>query len=305
VKQRQITVTVDLGRIRRSAEEIRRRVQVPVLAVVKADAYGLGAREVARTLADVVDGFVVFSLGEAVSAGLRGITSKPILALKPHQDAEPEEFIAAGVRPAVWTVADAKTLRSAKPVLSVDTGMNRFACPSENINEVLTAGNCDEAFTHATRVDQALQLKRFLGDRGLKLHAAGSALLDEPAARLDAVRPGIALYRGAVRASVRLLETHVGDKPAGYSGFMVPRFGVIPCGYFHGLRKGTCLIAGVPQQIIEVGMQSSYVQIDRGDSAGDEVVLLGDGLTEAQIAADWGATEQEVVARFARMSDAI
>jgi alanine racemase len=305
VKSNLITVTVDLGRIRRSAEDIRRRCGVPLLAVVKADAYGLGARQVAQALAEAVDGFVVFSLAEAVSAGLRAVANKPILALKPHQDAEPEEFISAGVRPAVWTVAEAKTLRSAKPVLSVDTGMRRFACPPENIQEVLAAGGCDEAFTHATTVNQALQLKRFLGDRGLKLHAAGSSLLDEPAARLDAVRPGIALYRGAVRASVRLLETHMGDQPSGYSGFVVPRFGVIPCGYFHGLRKGTCLIAGVPQQIIEVGMQSAYVQIDRGDSPGDEVVLLGDGLTEAQIAKDWGTTEQEVIARFARMADSI
>ena len=33
------------------------------------------------------------------------------------------------------------------------------------------------------------------------LHAAASSLLDDPAARLDAVRPGLACYRGVVRVA--------------------------------------------------------------------------------------------------------
>ncbi len=298
MKSQRVTVTVDLGRIRRSAEEIRSRCGVGVLAVVKADAYGLGAREVAGALADVVEGFVVFGLAEAIGAGLSGITSKRILALGPHPDVEPGEFIAAGVRPSVWTAGEAKRLRSAHPVLCVDTGMRRFACPAENIEAVLAAGGCDEALTHAINREQALELKKLLGGRGLKLHAAGSALLDDPAARLDAVRPGIALYRGAARVSTRLLETHSGGKPAGYSGFNVPHFGVIPCGYLHGIRKGPCLINGAWRRILEVGMQTAFAETGPGDSAGDEVVLLGDGLTEAQIAADWGTTEHEVLVRM-------
>jgi alanine racemase len=302
VKANRITVTVDLGRVRRQAEGIRQSCRVSILAVVKADAYGLGARAVAGALADLVDGFVVLSLDEAVSAGLKKISSKPILTLAPHPDLEAEDFISAGVRPAVWNVTQAKNLRKAKPVLCVDTGMGRFACPLDQVESVLAAGGCDEAFTHAINVEQARKLKDLLGGRGLKLHAAGSSLLSEPEARLDAVRPGIALYRGAVRVATRILETHEGGRPAGYTGFNVPRFGVIPCGYLHGLRPGPCLIGGVRQRILEVGMQSAYVELGRGDKDGNEVVLLGDGLTEAQIAAQWGVSDHEALLRMARLS---
>ena len=54
-----------------------------VIAVVKADAYGLGIDRVLPVLADVASGFCVFSLAEAVSAKIRQRTAKPILALSP------------------------------------------------------------------------------------------------------------------------------------------------------------------------------------------------------------------------------
>jgi alanine racemase len=303
VNPQRITVTVDLGRVRRSAEEIRRHCSVEVLAVVKADGYGLGAKQVAACLADVVDGFVVFSLAEVRAAGLNDISKKPILAIGPHPDTSAEEFRAAGVRPSVWTVAEATRLRSADPVLSVDTGMNRFTCPRNEIEAVLAAGGCREAFTHATRIQQVHQLKSLLGGRGRKLHAAASSLLDEPDAWLDAVRPGLALYRGAVRVSTPLIEIRDGGNPAGYTGFTVPKFGIIGCGYRDGLRKGPCLVGGVRRRVLEVGMQSAYVEISPGDRPGEEVILLGDGLTEAQIAAEWETAAHEVLLRMARMGN--
>jgi hypothetical protein len=64
-----VTVRIDLARIRASAQEIRRRTGVAILAVVKADAYGLGAAQVAEALADLADGWCVFSLAEAMKPG--------------------------------------------------------------------------------------------------------------------------------------------------------------------------------------------------------------------------------------------
>ena len=65
-----------------------------------------------------------------------------------------------------------------------------------------------------------------------RLHAAGTALLGIPEARLDAVRPGLALYRGAVRVSAPLAEVHASAGPVGYSGFTpsTGRHGVILAG---------------------------------------------------------------------------
>lgn len=298
-----LAVEIDLECIRRNVERIARSTGVDVLAVVKADAYGLGAPRVAAAIADLVQGFCVFSLREAQAAQLWEVGTKRILALGPPGNAEAKEFVAAHVQPAVSSVDQATRLRSAVPILSVDTGMQRFGCPPEEVDAVLKAGSCTEAFTHATRIEQVRALVDLLGGRGLKLHAAGSALLDEPAARLDAVRPGIALYDSAVRISARLVEVRDTRGPAGYSGFRSPRHGVILAGYSHGLRQGPCLINGTRRTILELGMQSAFVEAGRGDAIGDEVVLLGNGLDAAEVAADWHAPPHEVLVNLTRTAE--
>jgi len=292
----QVQVKIDLSRIRENVASIARRCGVDIIAVVKSDGYGLGAEPVARTIADLVAGFCVFSLKEAQAARLWEVARKPILALGPSLDIDAREFAAARVRPAVWTVEEARRFYPARPVLCVDTGMQRFACPQRDVDPVLRAGEIDEAFTHATRMEHVALLSSIVGGRGLRLHAAASSLLDEPAARLDAVRPGMAIYRGAARVSCRLVEVRDGGRPAGYTGFTADRFGIVLCGYSQGLRPGPCVVNDRRQRIVEVGMQSAFVELGPDDRVGDEVVLLGDGLTEAQIAATWQCSEQQVLA---------
>jgi alanine racemase len=178
--------------------------------------------------------------------------------------------------------------------------MQRFACPPEEVDGALTAGECTEAFTHATRPEHAQMLQEIAGNRGARLHAAASSLLDEPSCWLDAVRPGLALYAGAVRISTRLIEAKFARGPIGYGGFAAECFGVIPCGYSHGLQPGPCRINGRARVVLEVGMQSAYVWIDRQDNVGDEVVLLGDGLEPADIAQVWKTSPHEVLVHLAR-----
>ena len=275
--------------------------------MVKADAYGLGARKVAAAIADVVDGFVVFQAAEAVEAKLPDL-GKPILALRPH---DLVETAALGVRPAVWDAQTAEDLRAWDPVVCVDTGMQRFACPPEELERVIEAGQVREAFTHATTVEQARRLAELAGGMRaggrLRLHAAGTSLLHEPAAHLDLVRPGLALYRGAVSVRTQLVEQRDSRGPVGYTGFTARRHGVILAGYSHGLRPGPCLVGGKRRRIAEVGMQSAFVELEPGDEAAD-VTLLGhpaggdgEGVTEEEIAAVWGSTPHEVLVRLARL----
>lgn len=296
-----VQVVVRLDRIRQNIAAIRGRVGRAALhAVVKADAYGLGARRIAREIANSVDGFIVFYPAEAVNAELPAL-GKPVLSLGPPDDM----CLTHKIRPAVWTVEQARAMRAAGPVLSVDTGMQRFGCPPEHIEAVLAAGGCIEAFTHATRVESARRLLELVGGRGLRLHAAGSALLDEPAAHLDLVRPGIALYRGAVSVTTPLVEARDTRGPAGYSGFAARRHGVILAGYSNGLRRGPCLVGGRRRRIVEVGMQSSFVELEPGDEPGATVTLLGASaddpdqrLSEDDVAAAWGWTPHEVLVRL-------
>jgi alanine racemase len=304
-----VTVRVDLQRIRRNVEDVRRRIgRAELHAVVKADAYGLGARRVAEAIRDDVDGFVVFSVSEALDAGLH-LLGKPTLTLGPPSPDDPHGLAGFGIRSAVWTVAQVKELtgRLGRAVLSVDPGMQRFGCPPDQVEAVLKAGGCVEAFTHATRVEAARELAKVMGGRGLRLHAAGSALLDEPEAHLDLVRPGLALYRGAVSVSAPLVEVHETRGPAGYTGFSARRHGVILAGYSNGLRPGPCAVGGVGRRVVEVGMQTSFVDLGDAGAVGAPVTLLGsdgdgaDAVGEDEVARDWGCTPHEALIRLARM----
>jgi len=296
----QVQVNIDLARVRTNVAAIAKSTGVDVIAVVKSDAYGLGVRAIVEAIADLVAGWCVFSPDEANDVSKWNARSKPILILGPSTNEDAKELAKLRIRPSVWSVEEAKRLRLAKPVLCVDTGMRRFACPRENVDAVIAAGEIDEAFTHATRIEYVKMLLSIVGDRGLRLHAAASALLDDSAARLDAVRPGLAMYRGAAKVSCRLIEIHRGGRPAGYSGFVAEHFGIILCGYSQGLCRGPCLINGQRRRVVEVGMQTAFVEIGAHDRNGDEVVLLGDGslgggLTEAEVAAAWDVSEQQVL----------
>jgi alanine racemase len=292
-----VRIDVDLARVRQSLQTVRQSTGRAVVAVVKADAYGLGAAAVARAIADQVEAFYAFSLTE-VQRDRLWETGKPTIVLRVPPETPVQKLVKMRIRPCVVDAASAERWRAVSPVLSVDTGQQRFACPIDRIEPILATGAIAEAMTHASKLEQVEAFTRVLAGRGLRLHAAGTALLTEPAALLDAVRPGLALYRGSVRVSARIVEARSSAGPAGYGGFHVPRFGVILCGYSGGLRPGPCLVNGRRSRVIEVGMQSSFIELAQGEGAGDEVVLLGDDLTEADVAAAWNCSPQEVLVRL-------
>lgn len=299
IRSPHVAVSVDLRRIRANVQAIARMTGVPVIAVIKADAYGLGAAEVAGAVRDLVGTFCVFAPQEAAESRLWERTARPAIAIGPPVALNPDDYISLHVRPAVSTAEQAAALRAADPLLCVDTGQQRFGCPIEQVDAVIRAGECREAFTHATRGEQVRQLKSAAEGKVERLHAAGSALLDDPEARLDAVRPGLAMYRGAVRVSVPLAEVHKTRGPAGYSGFTSQFHGVILAGYSNGLRAGPCVVDGRPSRVLEVGMQSAFVEIDSNHRPGDEVMLLGEALCEQEIASAWKTTAHEVLFRLA------
>src|SRR5260221_3014697 len=175
-----VSVQINLRQIRANAESIRQQTGVAIIPVVKADAYGHGAEQIAPILADLAYAFYVFDAGEAVQHQLHALTGKPSIAML-GGSADPNDYLAHHVRPCVWTVARARALRAAAPVISLDTGQQRFGCAPEEFLQVLKAADAGEALTHASTVEQA-NLFRQATDvaPGLFRHAAGSALLADP-----------------------------------------------------------------------------------------------------------------------------
>ncbi|HVZ03118.1 alanine racemase [Hyphomicrobium sp.] len=294
-KNPHLDLEIDLGSIRHNVEAIAKTTGVPVLPVVKADAYGLGIETISRTIADIAAGFCVFQAREAVAVDLAGLTRKRVLVLGPPESSDPADYDAHDITPSVYNAAQARQLRRARPALCVDTGMQRFSCPPDDCREAVVAGDCREIFTHATRLGHVEKFENATCGFNLPRHAAASALLHEERAMLDAVRPGLAMYRNAINISARIVEIHDSGKPAGYSGFVVEQHGIILAGYSHGLRKGPCLINGRKSRLLEVGMESAFVELDPWDRVGDRVVLLGGELTELELAQWWDCSPHEVL----------
>ena len=126
-------VKIDLDAIEANIDAIRARAGVDVMAVIKADAYGHGAIQVARLLQDKCSFFGVSSVLEAMELRRAGLYN-PILILGHTPVSAFPALIQAEIRPTIFHYEDALALsRAAQDAdktavfhLAVDTGMSRI-----------------------------------------------------------------------------------------------------------------------------------------------------------------------------------
>lgn len=189
-----------------------------LMAVVKADAYGHGARPVVRTAAAAgVRAFAVSTAEEA--ADLRGVVEMAnVLVLSAVTPRLAARLVRLGCQVACWNRETADALAAEAEAaghlvdihLKVDTGMGRLGCAPAEVPALaaLIAGRpglrLAGIFTHFAASEDdprftADQLARFhesipTGYRGLRHAANSGALLGFPDSRLDLVRTGLLLY---------------------------------------------------------------------------------------------------------------
>jgi alanine racemase len=291
MRSRHIQIVVNLERVRAAAEAIRRRVPVRLIAVIKADAYGLGAPQVADALGPVVDEFAYFSIHEAREVGRPGLVLGP-------PEGDPASYRELNLRPPVANRADAERFAGLPVAVKLDTGMQRFGCLREELDDLLTRCRAEDIFTHAMTLPAVQRLRDACRGKPQWLHAASTSLLNCAETWLDGVRPGLALYRGAVRATATLECVRATTGGVGYTQFECPHVGVILAGYSNHLPYAPVVINGRRQRVLEVGMNTAFVSVDPRDRAGDEVVLLGDELGEAELAAHLQCREHEILCRY-------
>ena len=227
---------VSLGAIRRNLARLRALAGVPVLAPVKADAYGHGLVPVARELERAgVAGLAVATGGEALTLREAGVAADLLLTTPPPPRRLPE-LVAAGVTFTLSTLEDAERLatearaqgRRARVHLKLNTGLNRLGARPEDAGPLLArldrgALELEGVFTHLVDSEDLVpahagrQLERFrafLAEHEPAVryrHAANTGALLNPSldASFDLVRPGIGLYGyppGPDLASVLELE---------------------------------------------------------------------------------------------------
>ena len=105
-------VKIDLDAISDNFNAIRAKAKVPVMAVIKADAYGHGAIQVARLLQDRAAFFGVSSMLEAMELRQAGL-SNPILILGHTPVKAFPTAIRQGIRPTIFRYEDAVALSEA------------------------------------------------------------------------------------------------------------------------------------------------------------------------------------------------
>ena len=208
---RRAWVEVDLGALLRNGIAIAGHAGVPILPMVKADAYGLGAVPVARTLERADPwGFGVATIPEGQELRDAGIT-RPILVFTPLLVGEFDAAIRANLTPAL---GDRRSIQEWGATgrqwhLAIDTGMNRAGIQWTDVSslrDVIADFPPEGAFTHfhsAQRKNgtRELQESRFneaiaaLPERPTMLHAENSGALEHgDFSPWSVARPGIFLY---------------------------------------------------------------------------------------------------------------
>ena len=216
-------VKINLDAIDSNIDAIRSRVGTDVMAVIKADAYGHGAIQVARVLQDKCSFFGVSSILEAMELRRAGLYN-PILILGHTPVSAYPALVQAEIRPTIYHYEDAAALsqaalqegKTAAFHLAVDTGMSRigFQATPEDADVCARIARlpglfAEGLFSHFATADcadlsrarnQAALFDAFydiLKDRGVEIpirHLNTSAGLMNFDNHYEMVRAGIVLY---------------------------------------------------------------------------------------------------------------
>lgn len=217
---------VNLGAIRLNAKSIKQKLgdSVKLLAVVKANAYGLGAVQISRAVSEAGAEYLGVAIVEEGTELRQAGISTPILVLYPEPPERTRFFLEYNLIP---TVSDQPFLerfdhlcsqsgRVGEIFLKLDTGMGRYGLSSQDLlslaeslklmNNVRLAGlstnlsdpdNNNQVYSlkqldRFRKVDRELQKLGF--NNYLRSVANSTAFLDLPESYFDLVRIGHLLY---------------------------------------------------------------------------------------------------------------
>lgn len=225
-----VEADIDLSAIRRNIETMKGCIPEgkKLLAVIKANAYGHGAIQVAEVLDDLADYYGVACIDEAIELRKAGV-DKPILILGYTDDSQFSQLVEYDITQTIYSYEQAKVLsdvagrvgKTGKLHIKLDTGMNRigFKCTKEcfdnSLAEIIKISklpniNMEGIFTHYFKADSvdktsaSKQLSKYtnmverLEESGVHFairHISNSAgIMEMPNDTYDMVRSGISTY---------------------------------------------------------------------------------------------------------------
>ncbi len=225
---KRVYANINLDRFEHNLDEIKRVLKpgTKVAAVIKMDAYGHGAVQLAKLMEDrdEIWGYAVATADEAVILRNNEIR-KPILVLGYTFAYQYPLMIEHDIRPTIFSLEMAEELSEAAvklgrdvPVhIKLDTGMSRigYQICEASADEIAQIGKLphiilEGMFTHFSKADEKdktftrhqiagyQKMTDMLKERGIRIpvhHVSNSAgIIDLPEANMDMVRAGIILY---------------------------------------------------------------------------------------------------------------
>ena len=306
LKGERCAAVIDLKALRENLFAVKKDLpkDMKVIAVVKANSYGLGSVPVSRAVQREVWGYAVATAEEAFELRSAGI-GEPILVLSPVPEKHYGTCILQCIRPTFFDAKSAAKFGRHAEILgttgfyhiAVDTGMTRIGVfPDDNgfktVQKMLSVPHaCAEGIlTHLATMDEsddsnALgQMSRFkdfvnrLSEAGMRfemVHAANSAAMIRCAGFKDegvfnACRYGISLY-GAYPSEIEELKT-VNIRPVLSWYASINRVALVPEGTPVGY--GATFVTDRPTRIatITAGYADGY---PRSLSSKGEVLICG------------------------------
>lgn len=324
-------IELDREALKANLAAIRARVgSRPVMPVLKADGYGHGLTQIGRALhREGVEQVAVAKVTEALALRREGV-SATILNLGPFGAREIPDIISGMISQTVWTRQVDDLAREARRrgkmatvQINVDTGLGRVGVPHGQASafiehvvglqgvrlEGVFTGLTEDAEFDKTQLSRLQEITGALKDKGISVgvrHAASSAaVMDNPDAFLDMVRPGISIYglypnaeslaaKPVALRPVLSLKTRVvmvktlaqGESLSYHRAFVAERptrVATLPVGYSDGYPpsaagKAEVLIRGKRFPVIAL-VTANHTLVDvLGDervAIGDEAVLIG------------------------------
>lgn len=289
-----------LGNLRRFRDALR--PDTLLMAVVKANAYGHGARLVVPLLRGRVDWLGVDALGEAQELAEVGVEA-PVLILGHTETGAAAEVVRIGARQVLFRRDVAEALASAAAKLGmparihlkIETGLHRLGVPWKEAGEwgewlrTLPGLQLEGVYTHfadvedvessffqtqLARLEEAVAALRSSGHDRLLVHAAPSAgaLLHPEDAGLGLVRVGIGLYGLWPSSGVRGAASRGGLEPVLSWKCRLAQVKAVPegatVGYDLAYRAPSDRLVG----IVPAGYADGY---DRGLSSRGQVLVRG------------------------------
>jgi alanine racemase len=205
-------IDIDLGALRRNGAAMARRAGVPLLPMIKGDAYGLGVEAVVRALDRLEPwGYGIATVAEGEELRRLGV-ARPVVVFTPLLKHDLPRARAARLTPTLGFAEEIEAWKQSGGGawhLSIDTGMSRAGIPWREVASIRTiveSFSPEGAFTHfhsaelddgtmKEQEDRFRQAIAMLPSRPRLLHTANSAAIARQGrSAWDLVRPGIFMY---------------------------------------------------------------------------------------------------------------